>query len=242
MRIVYIDDSGDNTRNVACFAALIIDAAQWYACAAGLQDMRQRMNAKFGIDPQMELHATAFLGGRQPLAAKPIDRPTRVKIAGGIMTIISRLPSVQIIGVSMEYADKDRAFDWLLNRLDTNVRKNGDQALIISDEGKDYNRLLNLKRKNNRIPSAFGDWGSGNLNTSIPIANIVERIWLRPSSQCRFIQAADFCAYSLLRQDEPYPSHTALGINKLYGILEPCLVKEANHKDPQGVVRWVKSP
>lgn len=158
------------------------------------------------------------------------------------MTIISQLPSIQIIGVSMEHKDKDVAFDWLLNRLDNNMRDKRDQGLIISDEGKDYNRLLAKKRKENRIPSAMGDWGEGNLNKSIPIVNIVERIWLRPSSQCRFIQAADFCAYALLRQDKPYPKHKALGINKLYSMLDRCLCKDANRKDPQGVVRWHKGP
>lgn len=199
--------------------------------------MRQRMKAKFGIWPSLELHATDFLGGRSPIAPKPIDVPTRVKIAGGVLTYISRLPSLQIINVVMSQKQKDTAFDWLLNRIDTNVRKVGDQALIVSDEGKDYNKLLNAKRKENQIPSAFGDWGAGNFNTSIPIQNIVERIWFRKSATCRFIQAADFCAYALLRREAPYPKHVASGIDKLFYILEPCLVKAANRRDPYGIVR-----
>lgn len=242
MRIVYIDDSGDDTKDIVCFAALIIDAAQWYACTERLEDMRQRMKTRFGIGVNVELHATDFLAGRKPIARHPIDIPTRVKIAGGILTIISRLPSLQIIGVVMKHNDKDTAFDWLLNRIDTNVRKVGDQAFIISDEGKDYNKLLDRKRRDNQIPSAFGDWGAGNLNTSIPIANIVERIWLRSSASCRFIQAADFCAYSLLRQEAPYQRHQDGGIDKLYALLNPCLVRDANRRDPQGIVRWYKAP
>lgn len=238
MRLVYIDDSGDHTQNIACFAALIIDASQWYQCKARFDEMRQRMKDRFGIGTTVELHATDFLAGRKPIARRPIDIPTRVKIAGGILTFISRMPSIQLITVCMEHAEKERAFDWLLNRIDTNVKKAGDQALIISDEGKDYNKLLDEKRRNNQIPSAFGDWGAGNLNTSIPIAHIVERIWFRKSSECRFIQAADFCAYSLLRQEAPYPKHRAAGIDKLFSILNPCTVKEANRKDPQGIVRW----
>lgn len=204
--------------------------------------MRQGMKERFGIGLQKELHAKHFLAGRKPIAPQPIDIPTRVNIARDILKGIAAMPSMQVIGVVMEHDEKDRAFDWLLNRIDTNVRKASDQALIISDEGKDYNKLLDRKRKTNLIPSAFGGWReTGGLNTSIPIANIVERIWLRKSSDCHFIQAADFCAYALLRQEAPYAKHTALGIDKLYSALEPCLCKDANRKDPQGVVRWKKT-
>ena len=204
--------------------------------------MRERMRAKFGIYPTIELHATDFLGGRKFISPSPIDVPTRVKIAGGILTFIARMPSIQIINVVMEMAEKDTAFDWLLNRIDTNARKSGDQALIISDEGKDYNKLLDAKRKNNQIPSAYGDWGAGNPNTSIPIASIVERIWLRKSSTCPFIQAADFCAYALLRKEQPYPKHITLGIDRLFSILAPSLVLEANRSDPEGIVRRHRGP
>ena len=96
MRIVYIDDSGDGTKNVSCFAALVIDAARWYECAARLREMRQRMKDRFGIGLQKELYAKHFLAGRKPIAPNPIDIPTRVKIARRTLTIIAGLPSMQV--------------------------------------------------------------------------------------------------------------------------------------------------
>jgi len=237
VRLVYIDDSGDHTRDIACFAAVMIDASQWAVCQQRFDKMRIAMKSKFGIFRGIELHATEFLGGRKAIAPKKIDIPTRVQIARGVLKWISLMPSVQVFGASMKCAEKDRAFERLLNRIEKNVSLSGTQALLISDEGKDYNKLLYAMRKSNPIPSALGAWSSGSASKSIPIANIVERIWFRKSSDCNFIQAADFCAYALLRQDAPYPKHTALGIDKLYSELDACLVKLANKKDPQGVIR-----
>lgn len=238
MHLVYIDDSGDE--QIACYSALIINAEQWNACADHLRKMRAAMHDKCGIFLNKEIHARDFLGGRGRYADRRIERAERVTIARAALRWITRMPSIQIINAVMDLPEKERCFDWLLNRIDTNMRKADDVVMLISDHGKNYNAMLDRKRRKNDIPSMFGAWEDGELNANIPIARIIERIAYRDSASCDFIQAADLCAYSLLRKERPAPGHAALGIDRLFLELDPVLVKAANGRDPHGIVRWYK--
>lgn len=238
MHLVYIDDSGDET--IACYTALIIDAAQWRACNDMLHQLRLIMKEKCGVYTSIELHATDFLAARGKISDRKIERKERVSIARLVLRYYTNLPSLQVINATMELSEKERCFDWLINRIDTNMRKAGDVAMVISDNGKNYNAMLGRKRRLNDIPSMFGAWATGSLNTNIPVRNIIEQICYRDSASCPFVQAADFCAYALLRKERPLASQAGLGIDKLFDFLEPVLVKAANPRDPNGIVRWYK--
>lgn len=198
------------------------------------------MLEKCGIFTTKELHAGEFLGGRGRYSAAKIDKPTRSRIARSILRWYCRMPSLQIINAVMDLSEKERCFDWLLNRIDTNMKKASTEAIIISDHGKEYNAMLDRKRAMNDIPSQFGDWGDGVLNANIPITNIVERILYRDSASCPFIQAADLCAYALFRKEKPLASQVGLGVETLFRELDAVNVKAANRKDPDGIVRWYK--
>src|ERR1700675_1030860 len=102
-------------------------------------------------------------------------------------------------------ARDERLFDFLLNRIVTNMRKSGSHALLIADEGKNYDWMLRKMRRVNYIPSRYGAWYSGDFTKKIPIDRIIEDISYRDSARSLFIQAADFCAYALLRSERPIP-------------------------------------
>ena len=117
------------------------------------------------------------------------------------------------------------------------MTKASSRCLIISDEGKSYDAMLRRMRRYNPISSRMGQWEGGASYKQIPIDRIVEDISYRGSGRSLFIQAADCCAYALLRRENPLPSKTRLGLDQSFFILEPIMVKRANGRDPYGIIR-----
>jgi hypothetical protein len=66
--------------------------------------------------------------------------------------------------------------------------------------------MLRKMRRVNYIPSRFGSWYSGDFTKNMPVDRIIEDITYRNSARSLFIQAADFCAYALLRSERPLAS------------------------------------
>jgi hypothetical protein len=126
-----------------------------------------------------------------------------------------------------------------LNRINKNMEKADSQALIISDEGKSYDKLYRRMRRHNFIPSSIGKWETGSISKNIVFDRVVEDIVYRDSERSLFIQAADGCAYSVLRSESPIPSKTALGLDQSMLILEPIMVKAAFARCPKrlGIIR-----
>jgi hypothetical protein len=67
----------------------------------------------------------------------------------------------------------------------------------------------------------------------------VEDIVYRKSERSLFIQAADFCAFSLLRMETPTPKIERMGLADAFLVLERVLEKRAYSADPRrlGIVR-----
>ena len=65
----------------------------------------------------------------------------------------------------------------------------------------------------------------------------MEDISYRDSARSLFVQMADFCAYALLRRENPIPPKTKYGLDQSFYICEPIMVKQANGRDPYGVIR-----
>lgn len=123
------------------------------------------------------------------------------------------MPGAQLINAALPAAQEDRAFERMLNRINVNMTKAGSETVLFCDQGKNYDGMLRRMRHFNPIPSRFGD-----------------------SKRSLFIQAADCCAYAVLRNRNPLPAKTALGLHRSLTILEPICVKVANHRDPLGVI------
>jgi len=57
----------------------------------------------------------------------------------------------------------------------------------------------------------------------------------RDSKQSTFIQLADFCAYALLRFENPTARAVAAGLNRSFHLLSPVLTIGAFDNDPKGL-------
>jgi hypothetical protein len=235
MHFVYIDDSGDGS--ISCFSALIIPSDLWRSSLDHLLGIRQQMRISDGIRVQKELHSTDWNGGKGELAPHPISKERRARLFDFFLSGIAMMPGVQLINAAVPFGDQNRAFDWLLSRIQMNMTKAGSQAIIFCDEGKSYDSIRRKLGKHNFIPSKMGDWGDGKASKNFPTDRILEDIVYRDSAKSILVQAADACAYALLRRERPIPTKTALGLDKSFYILERILVKAAFGKDPMGIIR-----
>ncbi len=238
MHLVYIDDSKDE-KNIV-FSALCIPADQWAASLDHLIGMRRAMRKADGIYTSVELHATDWLGGRGNVADFTVPKGARQRLFDYVLSAVAMMPGVQLIHGMGPKRDEMRLFERLLNRVQTNMQRSGSRAVVISDQGKDYDPLLRRLRRHNPIPSAFGDWGDGvGTRRNLPLDRLLEDIVYRDSKRSYFIQAADFCAYALLRFEAPTSRSLKFGTDKSLRILERIIVKSAYGKDPKrlGIVR-----
>lgn len=237
MHLVYVDDSKDGKS--ICFSALIIPADRWLEAFNWLIAVRREMKKNPGIYTRLELHATDWLGGRGNVAPTTIRREMRVALFNYVLDRIVELPGLQILNAHSAKANEDELFKRLVQRIENNARKQRCKAIIISDEGKNYDFLLRKMRRFNFIPSAQGAWADGATSKNMPAENILEDIVYRDSKRSYFIQAADFAAYSLLRFENPTERATRMGFDQSFLRLEPAFIKQAYRADPRrlGIIR-----
>ena len=134
MHFVYIDDSGDGT--ISCFSALIIPADQWRESLLHMIGVRRMMRDSDGVRIQKELHSTDWNGGKGDLARHPISKERRAQLFDFFLSGVALLPGAQIINAAVPYGEQDRAFEYLLVRIQNNMRKAGSQAVIFAMKAK----------------------------------------------------------------------------------------------------------
>lgn len=195
------------------------------------------MKASAGIYTRKELHATDWNGGKGRIAPTFISKPHRANLFNFFLAGIALIPGAQLINAAVPPTDENRAFEWMLNRINVNMTKAGSQALIFCDQGKSFDSMLRRLRKFNYIPSRRGVWETGGFSKNITLDRILEDIVYRDSARSLMIQAADSCAYALLRHENPIPSKTAYGLDQSFKILDRILVKAANGRDALGIIR-----
>ena len=142
--------------------------------------MRQHMRASDGVYMSVELHATDWLGGRGRVAKSPIPKGARARLYQYVLSAISRLPGAQLINAFGRKGEDYVLFERLINRINVNMTHASSQCIIISDEGKQYDKLLRRMRRFNYVPSRYGVWPGGAPAAHKPINRIIE------VSCCRF--------------------------------------------------------
>lgn len=235
MHFVYIDDSGDGS--IACFSALIIPADQWRSTLNHLLGLRHQMQVSDGIRVQKELHSTDWNGGKGHLASHPISKERRARLFDYFLSGVALIPGAQLINAAVPSAEQDRAFEWLINRINVNMGYASSQAILFCDEGKSYDAIRRKAGVFNYIPSRFGSWEGGNAAKNLPLDRILEDIVYRDSARSILIQAADACAYALLRREKHLASKNVVGLHNSFFILERIIVKHAFSADPYGIIR-----
>ena len=232
MHICYLDDSGDGT--VRAFSVLSIPVQEWHTCFNHVKNYRRVLRDKYGVYVRKELHATEFVGGRGRIAPHSISKENRVRIYNQALLAITRLPGVKLFNAIAAKRDEYTLFERVLNRINRTMQAWDSHALLISDEGKDYNRLVRKMGVYNPIPSQFGG-----RPRNITLDRIVDEILYKRSQDSHFIQMADFCAYALLRSEVPLASKNALGLDRSFDRLTPLCQVQCYRADPRqlGIIR-----
>lgn len=236
MHIVYIDDS--NHKPLFSFSAIAIEDQHWKTTFNAIKEWRTQLRKTDGIWMHVEMHATDLLGGRGRISEKIIGKYRRSQIFRNGLSVLAKQPGVRVFNACN--TDQLQIFEHLLNRIDRTMKEMNSYAILICDEGKEseYTRLVRRMSKFNYIPSDRGTWEDGKKAKNIPIDRILEDPVFKNSEKSFLIQMADFCAFALLRFQKPTDKLKKYGIHEVIDtILADVRVKEANRKDPRGIIR-----
>lgn len=237
MHFIYIDDSGDE--HVRAFSAICVHETVWKTTLAAVKQFRRNLKKQYGIYVTAELHATDFVAGRGNIAPKVVPKGLRCQLFRETLNMIAGLPGIQMFNAIDSKAHERLIFERLMNRINTNMRKGGSNALIVHDEGKDYTYLVRRMSVYNPIQSKYGAWPDGSKIKNIPLQNILEDIVFRDSQQSYFIQMSDFCAYALFRGEYPLASKTKYGLHTAFEELHKICIPECFASDHKklGIIR-----
>ena len=236
--LIYIDDSRDE--RFCVFSALAIPVTDWLEAFQSLKGYRHSLKKSDGIYVYKELHAWKFVFGRGRIADRDVPRARRCQIFKDTLEVATHLSEAKLFNAAFPAKKDEQAFEWLLNRINRTMQAWGSHAFLICDEGKDevYRRLARRMSVHNPIPSQLGHWEETETPTkNIPTDRIIEDPFFRDSTQSYFIQLVDFCAYALLRRENPLPSKSAYGLDQAFNTLRPILIMAANRRDPEGIIR-----
>ncbi len=238
MHLIYIDDSRDD--KLCVFSALAIPVIKWHETFAQVRNFRREIRQQFGIYIHKELHAWKFVSGRGSISDRIVTKWERCNIFVDALRVVANLPEARLFNAVFPRKQDEKAFEWMLNRINRTLRAWGSYGLLICDEGKDatYTRLVRRMYVYNPIPSQRSVWqDTGKSWKNVPLDRVVEDPFFKDSEKSYFIQCVDFAAYALLRQENPIPSKTRYGLDKAFNSLHPILVTQATKKDPLGIIR-----
>jgi hypothetical protein len=240
MHFVYIDDSTERPTNI--FSAICVPCDRWNLAFERLRRWRKHLRDVHGIPILHELHAQEFISGRNSAGTfQGLPRHRRAQIFHTSMKVCNWLNGcgVTVFNVCNDDDDQFRAFERLVNRINRTMKARESYAHLICDQGKEgqYKKLIRKMRVHNYIPSKYEKWSDGEWSKNIPIERIIEDPQFKDSKESYFIQQADFIAYALLRRERPTPRAKKHGIHKSFNLLDTCLERACNPRDPYGVIR-----
>jgi hypothetical protein len=247
MHLLYVDESGDPGIHqygspFYILSGLIVAQDDWTKYLERLKTFRTSIKLRFGLNVREEIHASELIRINKLHSYTSIRKSDRKEI---LREYCRQIPVIfdtaKIINVCLEkanYKSPDEvqltAWNRLIQRFDTYLKKGPiDKGIIIADD-TDGNRVMQLLRKMrvyNPVPSLF----SGFYNA--PADSIIEDLFQRSSHNSYFIQTVDVIAHLLYRHEVPKGSLKKFGIEHLFAILEPILLKEAARNDKLGIVR-----
>ncbi|MBN2544015.1 DUF3800 domain-containing protein [bacterium] len=243
MHLIYIDDSRDE--KLCVFSALAIAAEEWINTFKQIKSFRHSLKESDGIYIYKELHAWKFVSGRGKISPNIVAKGRRCHLFNETLKFVGELPAVRLFNAVFPSNDENTTFEWLLNRINKAMQVWDSHAIIICDKGKEliYTRIARKMHVFNPIHSAYGNWEeTGQPFMNIPIDRILEDPFFKDSQKSYFIQLVDFCAYALLRRENPIQSKTKYGLDKSFYLLSDILVREASKYDSEGIIRPKKTP
>lgn len=224
----YIDESMDD-KNLCIFSAVLVPAQGWRATFDGLQRFRDKLAQSDNMLPEVEWHATEFIGGRGQLCLPPyyVTRGRRAEIFRDVLHWIAEMPDIGVVNSLYplrvgKQVQIPAAFEALVLGLNRVMETRDAYVILIADEGHEA-EYRNIVRR-------LGQEGR--------INRVLEDTFFKESNQSYFIQLADFCGFALLRRERPTAKTSMFGTDKAFAYLEPALIKqELGIADPEGIIR-----
>jgi hypothetical protein len=227
MHLVYIDEVKYDppTQKYHWLCALAFPDSAIQAIDRALHAIAERYFGTSVLDLSNEFHAKHVLHGKGPYKGRPMQE--RVDLFNALLDVIASASDVGRIEIRIEpermiSSDyKDKAFMFLVEKVDDYMRECGSIALLIADEdrelaGTNVTSLSSYRANGTRY--AFGK----------DIRNIVDTIHHTRSHHSRLLQLADFYVYTLAMaagDHSGYPRREIVAHAKDRGILFPTKYK-----------------
>ncbi len=253
MYFLYADESGDpgpkGTGEHFILAGLIVHESRWPECFRIVKELRLALRDQFGIKRNGELHANKNIAGRGVLWQRRWSLEERIRLFQLVIETITQMPGVRTLNVcirktSTQLAGKrgrqvyELAWTLMLQRFhnyidQTQGEMRAEYGMVIHDSGHEVEtrKLMRKLRVFNRVPSQFGG-----RPRNIPLLTLVEDPVPRDSYHAQFVQLCDYLAFALLRREEPIAKYP--GLEGIFGITDPVILKEAARHETDGVVRF----
>ncbi|MCC6283222.1 MAG: DUF3800 domain-containing protein [Saprospiraceae bacterium] len=247
MHFIYVDESGDPGIHqygspFYILSGLVVPQDEWSKYLERLKTFRQSIKDTYGLQLREEIHAAELIRINKTISYRSIKKIDRISILKAycqqIPIIFDTAKVINICLVKSNFSTPEEvqltAWNRLIQRFDTFLKKSAkDKGIVISDEtdGHKIMRLMRKMRVYNPVPSYFGS------AYNAPTDNILEDLLQRNSQHSYFIQTVDVIAHILYRKECPKGSLKKYGLELLFDVLEPILLKEAAKGDKLGIVR-----
>ena len=235
MRLIYIDESKDIQNDICAYSALCIHIKDWHQVFNNLIRFRISLRDHYNLAISFEMHASDFVAGRGKHLFNRINTDDRITIYRDFISVAVKCQNVRVLNaVGKLRSEQFKIFEWLVNRLDTMLRKEKSYGILICDEGDNeiLTKMTRKMRKENLIPSKYS---SERIDRKTQY--IVEDPVFKKSHDSYFIQLVDFIVHAFLRFE--YPLERKAFLKNIFLSLEPVLNKEASHRDEKklGIIR-----
>lgn len=260
MFTVYYDESGDDglpgASPLFVLTAVYCKDVDWKSNFECWRAMRARVRDQFGLPITEEMHTPQFILGKKPYSRLRLSEEERLAVIEEFCKAIGSL-DVRIVNVAIiksrirkqNYGVLDRALTYSLQRVENDLRRNGDNErfLVIVDKGRVAKMRATARRMQrfNYIPSIYGPRPYRR-----EIELLIEDPLEKDSRESYFIQIADLVArivymYKGLVVGHPLHGRTPAAIDKLMlekwlNMLEPSLNTQASRHDSFGIVCYPK--
>lgn len=247
MHFIYVDESGDPGIHqygspFYILSGLVVPQDEWSKYLERLKTFRQSIKDTYGLQLREEIHAAELIRINKTISYRSIKKIDRISILKAycqqIPIIFDTAKVINICLVKSNFSTPEEvqltAWNRLIQRFDTFLKKSAkDKGIVISDEtdGHKIMRLMRKMRVYNPVPYYFGS------AYNAPTDNILEDLLQRNSQHSYFIQTVDVIAHILYRKECPKGSLKKYGLELLFDVLEPILLKEAAKGDKLGIVR-----
>ncbi len=262
MFLTYYDESGDDgypeySSTLFVLSAVYLHHLDWKPCFEKIRQFRKELFQKEGLPFNTELHTKQFLLGKKPYRDFGWTPQDRLRILQEFCEMVANL-NLRIINVAIDklnitsskYPVLDRAFTYSIQRIENDLRQDGNRFLIITDEGRVGKMRTTSRRVQhfNPIPSQFSDQ-----TYQKEVEHLIEDPLPKNSKESFFIQIADMVSYLVslyLRADnaeQHWPNRLKSDIQpsdieNCLEILKPSLNLKASRTHPYGIVCYPKTP